>query len=323
MKNFTIAFLVFITWSFFGLWFYHWLQRDAITMRNDTTKDNFTEQTASSRYEKETLPLVTRIEKAAILDTLSVTESLSGLRATTEQGDLLFVYPENIEIKKNSATIYIPTSTQGFKYKLNSYLLEHPNTELVITSKYSAEENIESSNYGKQRAKQIKAILVDAGVAAQRIVLKPHITPIQFKNDTSFDDAFSFTIQPLDLERIENSTKAIPESKTIYPRYSSSGILDSTVLKMTLQEAKMALEANSNLKITVIGHTDNIGNATDNYNRGLEFAKQVRWYLVSKGGINRKSIRAVSKGESEAIASNRTEKGRNLNQRIELKFSTE
>lgn len=321
MKNFTIAFLVFIVWSFFGLWFYHWLQPETIAMANETNKTSRTEKTTLPEYEKETLPLLTENETSDILETPTLIEIPKGLSATTEQGDLLFLYPNSIRIEKNSAQVHIPTETQEFKYKLSTYLLEHPNTELVIASKYSAEENIESPNFGSRRAKQIKAILIDAGVAAQRIVLKPHITPIEFNLDNSYDNAFSFTIQPLDLVRIENIKNAIPETKTIYPRFSSSGILNSPVLENTLQEVQTALEANPTLKITVIGHTDNVGNAIDNYKRGLEFARQIRWYLVSKGPIDKSKIKAVSEGEGQAIASNRTEKGRRLNQRIELKFN--
>ena len=130
-------------------------------------------------------------------------------------------------------------------------------------------------------------------------------------------------VQPLDLVRIENIKNAIPETKTIYPRFSSSGILNSPALETTLQEVKTALETNPNITVTVVGHTDNIGSAIDNYTRGLEFAKQIRWYLVVKGEISKEKIRATSQGEGLAIASNRTEKGRALNQRIELKFNAE
>ncbi|WP_432410465.1 OmpA family protein [Rasiella sp. SM2506] len=323
MKNFTIAFLVFIIWSFFGLWFYHWLQQDTMAMYTETETGNTPEAKTAAEYAKERLPLRIENEAPDIVDSPNVAEANAGLTATTEEGDILFRYPENIQIKKNSATVYIPTNTHDFKYKLNSYLLEHTNTELVVVSKYSAEENIESPNYGTQRAQKIKAILIDAGIASQRIVIKPHITPIEFNLDNSYDKAFSFTIQPLDLKRVENIKKAIPETKTIYPRFSSSDILNSPALEKTLQEVVRVFEANPTLKITVVGHTDNIGNATDNYLRGLEFAKQMRWYLVSKGNIDKNKIKAISEGESQAIANNNTEKGRTLNQRIEIKFSEE
>ncbi len=323
MKNFTIAFLVFIIWSFFGLWFYHWLQPDAIAMNGELEKTQITEEKTSPDYSKENLPYLSENETTEVIETPTLEDAPAGLSATTEKGATLFIYPENIEIQKNSATIYIPDNTKDFKYKLKSYLLDHPDTELVIASKYSAEENIETPNFGTQRAQKLKDILINTGVSAQRIVLKPHITPFEFTVNNSYDKAFSFTIQPLDMERLENIKKAIPETFTMYPRYSESGILNSPALEQTLLKVKEALKVNPDIIITVVGHTDNVGNATDNYRRGLELAQQIRWYLISKGPVDKAKVKAISEGEGQAIASNNTEKGRLLNQRIEIKFSAE
>ncbi|MEM7187727.1 MAG: OmpA family protein, partial [Bacteroidota bacterium] len=65
---------------------------------------------------------------------------------------------------------------------------------------------------------------------------------------------------------------------------------------------------------------DNIGNANDNYLLGLKYARQVRWYLVTKGKLDPKKVVAISKGESLSIATNRTERGRLLNRRIEINY---
>lgn len=323
MKNFTIAFLVFIIWSFFGLWFYHWLQADAITKKGTAENAEVVAETTAQEFQKKGLLYNENSEVLESPEIENTNELETGLTATTEQGDLLFIYPENFIIEKNSAQVSIPESSKDFKYKLNGYLLEHPETELVIISKYSAEENIETPNYGEQRAQKVKSVLIAAGIKANRIVIKPHITPIQFKSDKSNNNAFSFSIQPLDLLRLENIKKEIPETQTIYPNFSSSGVLNSPILETMLQKVKEALEANPNLLVTVIGHTDNVGSAIDNHKRGLDFARQLRWYFISKGNLDKAKIKAMSEGESKAIASNQTEKGRNLNQRIEIKFSEE
>ena len=70
-----------------------------------------------------------------------------------------------------------------------------------------------------------------------------------------------------------------------------------------------------------MGHTDNIGNSNDNYATGLKNARQVRWYLVSKGGIDKTKIIASSKGESEPIDSNNSHQGRIANRRIKVIFN--
>ena len=94
------------------------------------------------------------------------------------------------------------------------------------------------------------------------------------------------------------------------------------VLEFYNQRRKQAMEANPDLIVEVVGHTDNVGNANDNYLVALKYARQLRWYLVNKGNLDRKKIIAKSEGESKAIASNKTERGRLLNRRIEIKYSS-
>jgi OOP family OmpA-OmpF porin len=53
---------------------------------------------------------------------------------------------------------------------------------------------------------------------------------------------------------------------------------------------------------------------------GLKYAKHVRWYLINKGGFNRSSIVASSKGELEPLEIDENRSGRNYNRRIEVIF---
>ena len=321
MKNFVIAFCVFLVWSFFGLWLYYWLQEDNTHLQSSniqlTNNQNISDTLA--------LPNLSEIDgnNAKTNDTLNpIADLMTGnsLRALTTDGDILFNYEEAFVITKNSPLVFIPQEAKDFKYKLNNYFVEHPNTELHIISKYSAEENTVSPNMGVQRAKQLKDILVEIGIPSTHLVIKPHITPIAFNANETYNNAFSFLFEPLNQARLAAIKNEIPDTKVIYPRFSTSGILNSHELEKLLEEVKLALDNNPNVSVEVIGHTDNVGNAQDNYHRGLEFSRQVRWYLVAKGRISRHRIKASSKGESEAIASNNTEKGRNLNQRIEIRF---
>ena len=232
----------------------------------------------------------------------------------------LFSYPFGFTIKKNESAVDIPADLVDFKYKLNTYLVEHPDTELHISSQYSPSENIASPNLGIQRGRVVKEVLVVAGIPSSRIVIKPNITQITFDGDESFKHSFSFNFKPLDEERVNALKKQIPESRTVYPTYSFQGIMVNEALDNFKDEVSQILKENPNLHLEVVGHTDNVGNAIDNYTKGLEYARQVRWYLVTKANIDRNKITAVSKGESEAIASNGSTKGRELNRRIEIKF---
>jgi OOP family OmpA-OmpF porin len=329
MKNFLIAFLVFLVWSFFGLWLYSWLEPDNES-KQDTTEVAISDKEDSASATKVDTP--TEINDSPLpigTDSTEIVEAYkeefisapaTGLRATSETRDIIFSYPEGFLIMKNSDEVRIPPKIVDFKYKLNTYILEHPNTELHITSQYSPSENIESPNLGIKRGQVIKQLLMDTGIPSEKIVIKPFITQIAFAEDNSFKHSFSFSFKPLNNERIEALKKSIPEARVVYPKFSYQGIMVNEELVKLQQEVSDIIKENPNLHIEVVGHTDNVGNAIDNYTKGLEYARQLRWFLVTKAGIDRNKITAVSKGESEAIAGNGTEKGRNLNRRLEVKF---
>ena len=69
--------------------------------------------------------------------------------------------------------------------------------------------------------------------------------------------------------------------------------------------------------LTVVGHTDNVG--TDKYNQDLSQrrALSVAQYLESKK-VNPVRLATAGKGESEPVASNSTEAGRQQNRRVEI-----
>ncbi len=100
-------------------------------------------------------------------------------------------------------------------------------------------------------------------------------------------------------------------------RTASSEIASADPIPV-LDQVVQALKENPELKVTVIGHTDNVG--TDEYNVGLSMrrAEAVRDYLIKKG-IAAGRLSTEGKGESTPIAPNETEEGRARNRRIEFK----
>jgi outer membrane protein OmpA-like peptidoglycan-associated protein len=91
-----------------------------------------------------------------------------------------------------------------------------------------------------------------------------------------------------------------------------------------LDEAAQILKDNTNVRVTIEGHTDSIG--SDAYNQRLSErrARAVKQYLVSKG-IMADRLETVGKGEKEPVAPNTkpdgkdNPEGRALNRRAELK----
>ncbi len=97
-----------------------------------------------------------------------------------------------------------------------------------------------------------------------------------------------------------NKSKLLPES---YP---------------ILYDAAKTLLRNPDMKVEIQGYTDNIGSESYNKKLGQRRADLVKDYLVSKG-IAANRINAISFGEGNPVADNKTADGRAMNRRIEFK----
>jgi OOP family OmpA-OmpF porin len=86
----------------------------------------------------------------------------------------------------------------------------------------------------------------------------------------------------------------------------------------TLKEIGQMLTAHSDLKITIEGHTDNVGNAAANQDLSQRRAEAVKAYLVAKHGIDSSRLNSAGLGDKKPAASNATAEGRQQNRRVEL-----
>ncbi len=77
------------------------------------------------------------------------------------------------------------------------------------------------------------------------------------------------------------------------------------------------MKANTDLKLSVEGHTDNVGKPKSNKTLSEERAKSVVAAIVSDG-IDAKRLSSVGHGQDKPIADNKTEEGRAKNRRVEL-----
>jgi OOP family OmpA-OmpF porin len=77
------------------------------------------------------------------------------------------------------------------------------------------------------------------------------------------------------------------------------------------------LKGNPGLKVSVEGHTDNVGSPALNKTLSDERAKTVVAAIVAQG-IDAKRLSALGHGQDKPIADNKTEEGRAKNRRVEL-----
>lgn len=121
----------------------------------------------------------------------------------------------------------------------------------------------------------------------------------------------------INLDEAEKDDHII-KTETLYPKYQKADLILDKKLVNYATELRSYLTEHPDKKVTIIGHTDNVGNAGDNYRNGLRKSRQIKWYMTVRKGIPRSKISAISKGETEPIGNNKTSRGRKLNNRIEF-----
>jgi len=84
-----------------------------------------------------------------------------------------------------------------------------------------------------------------------------------------------------------------------------------------LNEVVKVLEETPDLKISIAGHTDNVGNEASNLLLSQNRANTVKQYFIKKG-ISESRITVNGYGEEQPIADNKTAAGRTKNRRVEL-----
>ena len=96
---------------------------------------------------------------------------------------------------------------------------------------------------------------------------------------------------------------------------NKSLILDGD--KPTLDQVVALLTSNPSLRLSVDGHTDNVGNTAANKRLSQQRAEAIVAYLVT-AGTARDRLVARGFGAESPVADNRAEDGRSKNRRVEL-----
>ncbi|WAS96005.1 OmpA family protein [Nannocystis punicea] len=92
--------------------------------------------------------------------------------------------------------------------------------------------------------------------------------------------------------------------------------------KQTMEGTVQVLKDFPDLRVEIVGHTDNTGSREVNVELSRRRAEAVRDYLVA-AGIAAERLRIRGAGPDEPIADNKTAKGRATNRRIEYKLLTD
>lgn len=121
---------------------------------------------------------------------------------------------------------------------------------------------------------------------------------------------------PLIAEEIKK--KVDYAAKNIYFNTGSAKLLAKS--NKGLNDVVKIMKDNADLKLTIDGHTDNVGKPEKNQLLSENRAGSVKKYFMTKG-IDESRLISAGHGQDEPIADNKTAKGRAQNRRVELKLN--
>ncbi|AFK04766.1 OmpA/MotB domain protein [Emticicia oligotrophica DSM 17448] len=209
-------------------------------------------------------------------------------------GKVLYRY--DFDAQKSDSVKTTPTGEFTFKIKPEAYTF--------IASAKGYENTQESMDLSKLDKSQL---------FNQSFYLNP------IEKEIKKPETVKETPKVVESKKEENKPIMIEENKfrldKVYFEIGESKLLPNSyeqlngLLKMLKDDPKM--------NIIVEGHTDNVGEASQNKRLSLERAYNVREYLISKG-IPGYRIQFKGYGDTKPIADNNTEEGRKQNRRVEF-----
>lgn len=238
-------------------------------------------------------------------------------------GDFNIKINDNFNFKTSNFSILEPISTgvTSEVIRLKDYLLANPLKDIDITGYYRSDETNNSAypNLGLARANAVKNYLILQGVPSRQID-----THGQLNDDINPDNA-STLFGPLKFgivtfeegatdEALEAACEAIRNSPLVLHFKTGQAAINLTAeQRQKIADISRCVDK-LGVKVQVVGHTDNTGDAANNMTLGQGRADFGKSYLV-RNGILSTNIVATSKGQTEPIADNATEQGKAENRR--------
>ena len=116
------------------------------------------------------------------------------------------------------------------------------------------------------------------------------------------------------VERVGEGLQVTFESGLLFP-YDSDVL--TAAAQQNLATFASSLDKYPNTNIVIVGHTDSNGSDAYNLTLSERRANAAVNYLVSRG-VDRSRLRAAGRGETEPVASNDSDAGRQQNRRVEM-----
>jgi len=205
---------------------------------------------------------------------------------------------------------------------LKKFLNENKQNLKITGYALSTEKNTSIyENLGLARATDIKNYFISKGISADRIDTFGEIKEqLSINGDTLVGPASFDLITPeattantkIDYSVLKSKINANP--LIMYFKTGETSINLSEDDRKKVADMLNYIENVEGSKLSVTGHTDNVGNEQTNIKLGLERANFATNYLI-ENAVSAAKIETSSKGPNEPIADNKTIEGRNKNRR--------
>lgn len=156
------------------------------------------------------------------------------------------------------------------------------------------------------------------GAGEHRVfVTAPGATTVSQVITANPGEAFVVTVK-LEKSKVDLQEKQIKILDKVYFETAKADI--KAVSFALLDEVAATIMANPQVgRVEIGGHTDNVGESAYNLQLSQERANSVKLYFESRG-LKAERLVAVGYGDTKPIASNKNEKGRGENRRVEFNF---
>ncbi|MBK8045480.1 MAG: OmpA family protein [Haliscomenobacter sp.] len=198
-----------------------------------------------------------------------------------------------------------------------AYLSAHPEINLTITGCFRpSEAGISASiyeNIGIARAEQARQLLMRRRIPENRITLD-----FEAVSDESLSRPLAFTAYPAkdpgDFQKVQFTFTNMTFSDANFA-FGSDEFRPGTSFVLYADSVKTYMELHTDKNLTIIGHTDYVGEVKVNLALGLRRAKSALQYFRELG-VDPNRVKTDSKGEAEPVATNDTPEGRQKNRRV-------
>lgn len=204
---------------------------------------------------------------------------------------------------------------------LAAYANRFPEHLLTIEGPVAPSERGNSNYYrdlGLARSAELAGKLQRRGIPGERLELYSY--PVASNVTRTLRIGFEL-IRPVKVNSSLPTGEALLDSTALLGlrfETNSTALSPTEELSAYASELVDVLNAEPELTLTLIGHTDNFSDDAHNDSLGLWRAQAVAAYLTQLG-YKRKVI-TQSRGERDPIATNQTEEGRFLNRRVEVRI---